>query len=367
MAYVVFRPLAAPRRCPARRPGEAAAELVRAHGTDTLSFFKLRADKHYFFSADRTRVRRLPDRERRAAALRRPGRPRGGAARPARRRSRRSPQARGLKLGAVGASERSAPAVRGAGAADDLPRRRGDRRPATLLARGPADPQGAPVGQPAQKAGFTAELQPVCELDARRCARGRARARARPRGRAGARLLDGDGLAPRRARRRDAGRRSPATSDPAGRSAASCTSCPCYGRAAMSLSFMRRDPETPNGLTEFLVVKAIELLRERGVEELSLNFAAFARWMHSPERRSERALGKLISARQPVLPDREPVPLQRQVLPALGAALPRLPGPVRACRGPACRDVGRGPAVPKPRGPPRGGSPTSTRLVARAR
>ena len=41
---------------------------------------------------------------------------------------------------------------------------------------------------------------------------------------------------------------------------------PCYGRPAMSLSFMRRDPGTPNGLTEFLVASAVELLRERGVE-----------------------------------------------------------------------------------------------------
>ena len=74
---------------------------------------------------------------------------------------------------------------------------------------------------------------------------------------------------------------------------------PCYGRAAMSLSFMRRDPGTPNGLTEFMVVKAVELLRERGVKEMSLNFAAFARWMHSPEKRSERALGKLIALGNP--------------------------------------------------------------------
>jgi lysyl-tRNA synthetase class 2 len=74
---------------------------------------------------------------------------------------------------------------------------------------------------------------------------------------------------------------------------------PCYGRPAVSLSFMRRDPETPNGLTEFLVVRAIELLRERGVEELSLNFAAFARWMHSPDKRHERVLGKLIALGNP--------------------------------------------------------------------
>src|SRR5262249_31349826 len=52
---------------------------------------------------------------------------------------------------------------------------------------------------------------------------------------------------------------------------------PAHGRPAVSLSFMRRDPATPNGLMEFLVVRAIELLRERGVEELSLNFVMFAR------------------------------------------------------------------------------------------
>jgi lysyl-tRNA synthetase class 2 len=74
---------------------------------------------------------------------------------------------------------------------------------------------------------------------------------------------------------------------------------PVYGRDSVSLSFMRRDPETPNGLTEYLVVKAIELLRERGLRELSLNFAAFARWMHSPEKRRERWLGKLIALGNP--------------------------------------------------------------------
>jgi lysyl-tRNA synthetase, class II len=74
---------------------------------------------------------------------------------------------------------------------------------------------------------------------------------------------------------------------------------PCYGRPAMSLSFMRRDPGTPNGLTEFLVVEAVTLLRERGVREMSLNFAAFAKWIHSPQKRTERALGKLITLGNP--------------------------------------------------------------------
>jgi lysyl-tRNA synthetase class 2 len=74
---------------------------------------------------------------------------------------------------------------------------------------------------------------------------------------------------------------------------------PCYGREAVSLSFMRRDPETPNGLTEFMVASATELLREHGLKELSLNFATFARWMHSPTHWYERALGRLVALANP--------------------------------------------------------------------
>jgi lysyl-tRNA synthetase class 2 len=74
---------------------------------------------------------------------------------------------------------------------------------------------------------------------------------------------------------------------------------PCYGRPAVSLSFMRRDPETPNGLTEFLVCRAVEFLRERGIDEMSLNFATAARYMHSPENRFERLLGALATKLNP--------------------------------------------------------------------
>jgi len=52
-------------------------------------------------------------------------------------------------------------------------------------------------------------------------------------------------------------------------------------------------------LTEFLVATAVELLRERGLTEMSLNFAAFAKWMHSPEKRHERLLGKLVALGNP--------------------------------------------------------------------
>jgi len=74
---------------------------------------------------------------------------------------------------------------------------------------------------------------------------------------------------------------------------------PSYGRAAVSLSLMRRDPETPNGLTEYLVARTLLELRERGVEEVSLNFAAFARVIHGPRGPLERAAGRVVALGNP--------------------------------------------------------------------
>ena len=70
---------------------------------------------------------------------------------------------------------------------------------------------------------------------------------------------------------------------------------PTYGRDAVSLSYMRRQRETPNGLTEFLVAEGIEHLRVRGVTEVSLNFAAFARLIRQPSGLVERALGRALA------------------------------------------------------------------------
>lgn len=70
---------------------------------------------------------------------------------------------------------------------------------------------------------------------------------------------------------------------------------PCFGgRAAWSVSMMRRDPAGANGLMDVLVVAAIDAARERGVEELSLNFAAFSRWLREPAGARERAGGRAI-------------------------------------------------------------------------
>lgn len=50
-----------------------------------------------------------------------------------------------------------------------------------------------------------------------------------------------------------------------------------------SLSAMRRRPDTPNGLTEFLVVETLAWARETGARELSLNFCALTDFL-APER-----------------------------------------------------------------------------------
>jgi lysylphosphatidylglycerol synthetase-like protein (DUF2156 family) len=53
---------------------------------------------------------------------------------------------------------------------------------------------------------------------------------------------------------------------------------PVYGdRPGFSLDAMRREPDVPNGATEFMICKAVEALRAEGPSRLSLNFAAFAR------------------------------------------------------------------------------------------
>ena len=82
--------------------------------------------------------------------------------------------------------------------------------------------------------------------------------------------------------------------DAAGRARGFLHLAPCFGRPAVSLGMMRRDPDTPNGLMEYLIATGIGMLAERGVEELSLNFATCGRWLRSPGSRVEAVLGRLV-------------------------------------------------------------------------
>jgi lysyl-tRNA synthetase class 2 len=295
IAYVIFRPLASPRSLPSPAARHLAGALVRAHGSDTLSFFKLRADQHYFFSEDgRAFVAyRIEN-----GVLLLAGDPVGPSEAFGRLldQLRAFAEARGLKLGAVGAGERMRPLYEQLGlrmlylgdeAIIDLERFSLEGRPIRKVRQSVTR---------LRKAGFTAEVLETSELDATTLAQAE---RVVELGRLGAPergfSMAMDSLA---------GDHCQDTlvllaRDGEGQIRGVLHFVPCYGRQALSLSFMRRDPETPNGLTEFMVASATELLRDRGIRELSLNFAAFARWMHSPDRWHERLLGKLVAVGNP--------------------------------------------------------------------
>jgi len=58
---------------------------------------------------------------------------------------------------------------------------------------------------------------------------------------------------------------------------------PAPGGSGWALRALRRRPDAPNGLTEFLVVETIACARETGAKELSLNYCALTDFL-SPER-----------------------------------------------------------------------------------
>jgi lysyl-tRNA synthetase, class II len=294
IAYVIFRPLAAPRALPGPAARRLAADLVRAHGTDTLSFFKLRGDKQYFFSADKQAFvgYRIEN-----GVLLLSGDPVGPpeAIDPLLSDLRTFAGARGLKLGAVGASERMRARYEQLGLRSLY---LGDE---AIVDLDSFSLEGRPIRKVRQsvtrlrKAGYTAELHELRSVDQ---ATVQEIERVLERGRQGA-PERGFSMAMDSISRHAEETLVLLARDSDGAIRGVLHFVPCYGRAAVSLSFMRRDPETPNGLTEFLVASAAELLRERDVRELSLNFATFAKWMHSPTRWHERALGKLVALGNP--------------------------------------------------------------------
>jgi lysyl-tRNA synthetase, class II len=295
IAYVIFRPLAAPRALPSPEARQVASDLVRAHGEDTLAFFKLRADKQYLFSQDR---RAFVGYTIENGVLLLSGDPVGpdDAFPDLLREVRAFAEGRGLKLGALGASQ-SLRALY-----EELGLRTIYLGDEAVVDVGCFSLEGRPIRKVRQsvtrlsKAGYEAEL---CQLSSL-CPETLCRLEdVVERGRHGAPERGFSMAMDSLQGQHDHDTLVVIARDGESRVRGVLHFLPCYGRPAVSLSFMRRDPETPNGLTEFLVVRAIELLRERGVDELSLNFAAFAKWMHSPDKRHERVLGKLIALGNP--------------------------------------------------------------------
>ncbi len=285
-ACELFRPLR-DRHAP---PSDVARRLVREHGHDTLSAFKLRSDLSTLVARD---GRAFASYRVQSGVLMLSGDPIGpDDALPALVRELSTFAAeRGLRIGAIGASTGFAALAADAGLRALY---LGDE---AIVATSSFTLEGKPIKKVRQavnrlvREGYTSEVRVLGDLVAGELAELEA---------VSARWRDG---APERgfSMAMEGLRGSHlddsivvVARDDEGRARGFLHFVPAYGRPAMSLSAMRRDRDTPNGLTDFLVVRAIQALGETGIEELSLNFAAFARWLHSPQGRVERVLARVV-------------------------------------------------------------------------
>ncbi len=270
-AYLAFRPLAPPTE--STRDRRLAADLVRAHGRDTLAFFKLRRDTQYFFGSDQ---RAFVGYRTEGNVLLLSGDPVGDAASLPLllRETCAFAERHGLRLGAIGVGAQTLPLFRDAGMRSLYIGDEAIVETARFSLEGRSVRKVRQSVSRLEAADYTIEARELGRLD--RDTRAQLHA-------VSARWLDG---APERgfsmAMDSLEADHQPESVVVLARDADGLVRgflhfVPSYGRPAMSLSFMRRDRDTPNGLTEYLVVKAIDLMRERGIEELSLNFAAFAR------------------------------------------------------------------------------------------
>ena len=69
---------------------------------------------------------------------------------------------------------------------------------------------------------------------------------------------------------------------------------PTFGRAAVSLTAMSRRPDTPNGLFDYLVARSTELLRGRGIGEVSLSSAVRARSLREQRRVTDHLVASIV-------------------------------------------------------------------------
>jgi lysyl-tRNA synthetase, class II len=289
-AYLLFRPLAAPRLLPEAETRRAAHRLVRRHGSDTLAYFKLRRDEHYLFGPDR---RAFLGYRVESGVLLVSGDPVGpdDAVPPLLRELSAFAETRGLRIAALGAGARMRPLWEQLGLRALYLGDEAVVETAGFSLEGRAIRKVRQSVSRLEKRGYRAELREVAALEPAALAElERVSALWRQGATERGFTMTLDAL-----RREDHGDSLVVVArDGEGRAGGFLHFAPSFGRPAVSLALMRRDRGTPNGLTEFLVVRAIDLLRERGIEEVSLNFAAFARLIHSPSGRTERLIGRLL-------------------------------------------------------------------------
>ncbi len=289
-AWLLFRPLPAPTDLPAREERLQARALVRTYGRDTLAFFKLRHDKSYLFSAD-ARAFLAYRVENRVMVV--SGDPVGDPA--------SIPgliveaidhaELHDLRFAAVGASEETRRVYAQAGLHALYI---GDE---AIVDTGAFSLEGRAIRKVRQsvhrveRAGFVIEAVELAQADDELLAE-LEHVSALWRGGAAER-----GFSMALDRIGGPGQEDTVlviARDAEGAVAGFIHFVPSYGLAAMSLTSMRRRPDTPNGLMEALIVRSVALLRERGVRQVSLNFAAFGRYLREPQGPLEQALAHVL-------------------------------------------------------------------------
>ncbi len=286
-ARALFRPLPSLVPLPDLAERARAADVIRRHGHDTLAFFKLRSDKHYLWSSDRRAFIGYRIESRVMLISGDPVGPRDSVhtllaetVDHARRRD--------LRLAVVGASQQMRDACAEVGMKTLYI---GDEAIVDTQAFGLEGRGIRKVRQSVHRlehAGY--ETEAICSADAT------------------PELMDELDIVSTRWRKGAPERGFSMALDsirghgmpdtllviaraPDGHVAGFIHLVPSFGPAAMSLERMRRLPDEPNGLMEFLVVRTITTLRERDVAELSLNFAAFGQFLRAPANRFQAFLG----------------------------------------------------------------------------
>ncbi len=288
--WLLCRPLAAPRALPGAPDRVLARDLVQRHGHDTLAYFKLRADKHYLFSPD---ARAFLGYRVENGVLVISGDPVGhpDSLRPLLRETAAFARRHGLRLAALGASGPMLPLYADAGMRSMY---LGDEAILDTVGFSLEGRRMRGIRQAVarvERAGYRAELHYLDEVDrgllaelehVSQAALGGERERGFTMAMdclGGEHAPDGFVVLAR---------------DEDGEVGGFLHFVPVFGRPAASLAFMRRRKDTPNGLTDFLVVRSLALLRGQGIEEISLNFALFARYLREPAGRRQLLMAAVL-------------------------------------------------------------------------
>ena len=277
--YLWFRPVSDRIRQSADER-RAARRLVHSHGDDSLAFFSLRRDKNYFFSP--TRESFLAYKVVAGVALVSGG-PIGAREEFAEllEEFRRVCHARGWRLALLGAHADLLPLARAAGL---RPIKLGDEavvRPQAFSLEGRAVRKVRQSVARLERAGYTFDVVTAAAVDHDL----RAELERVSHVWRGANAERGFSMA------MDDPFREPDTIFALARSTDGVGGFLHLVPSACgySLGAMRRDPATPNGLMEYLIVETLAWARRADAGELSLNFCVFADLLADPEGRVQRA------------------------------------------------------------------------------